>query len=104
MTDTFPTSYYEENNYLVCPNGDKVRSDAEGLFCWIDGARVPAIAGVGGVITLQQIVEPVAAVPVVVAPSPAPTKTPAPSKSKPKVDVKADPQVDVKVEQTDANG
>lgn len=42
LTDKFPTAYYQAHDHLVCPNGDKLRSDAEGLFCWIEGERVPA--------------------------------------------------------------
>lgn len=37
----FPTSFYVANGILTCPNGDKVRSDDQGLFCLVDGARVP---------------------------------------------------------------
>jgi hypothetical protein len=37
----FPTSFYQANGILQCPNGDKVRSDEAGLFCLIDGKRVP---------------------------------------------------------------
>ena len=37
----FPTHIYQEAGTLICPNGDKVRSDDDGLFCIIDGERVP---------------------------------------------------------------
>ncbi|HEY9631027.1 MAG TPA: hypothetical protein V6C84_27370 [Coleofasciculaceae cyanobacterium] len=38
----FPTAYYEAHGHLTCPNGDKLRSDAEGLFCWVEGDRQAA--------------------------------------------------------------
>lgn len=41
MADTFPTEAYEESGLPICPNGDQVRSDGLGLFCWIDGERAP---------------------------------------------------------------
>jgi hypothetical protein len=50
--DKFPTSFYERNNILTCPNGDQLRSDDEGTFCWIEGDRVPAVV-VNGVVVLQ---------------------------------------------------
>lgn len=41
MSDVFPTEFYRSQGILLCPNGDQVRSDEEGLFCWLDGKRVP---------------------------------------------------------------
>jgi hypothetical protein len=41
LADKFPTAFYQDNGALTCPNGDKVRSDEEGLFCWLEGQRVP---------------------------------------------------------------
>jgi hypothetical protein len=46
------TAFYEGHGILVCPDGDKLRSDEEGLFCVVDGDRVAA-AVVNGVVTLQ---------------------------------------------------
>lgn len=42
MQDKFPTQAYEESGLPICPNGDQVRSDEAGLFCWIEGERVSA--------------------------------------------------------------
>ncbi|MBD2465722.1 hypothetical protein H6G89_32560 [Oscillatoria sp. FACHB-1407] len=84
MADKFPTAYYEAHNIPTCPNGDKVRSDEEGLFCWVEGARVPALV-TGGQVVLQ----PVSTVP---EPLVEPAKTPIPAKAK------------AKGEPTDANG
>lgn len=39
---TYSTSYYQAHGHLVCSNGDKLRSDAEGVFCLVDGDRAPA--------------------------------------------------------------
>jgi hypothetical protein len=41
LADKFPTAFHQANNVLTCPNGDKVRSDDEGLFCWLEGQRIP---------------------------------------------------------------
>lgn len=68
MSDKFPTAFYESNDALVCPNGDKLRSDDEGTFCWIEGdpsgngkaARVPAVV-VNGAVVLQPVVAVVVA-------------------------------------------
>jgi len=68
LTDIFPTAVYETNGYLICPNGDKLRSDAEGLFCWIEGdtssgragQRVPATV-VNGQVQLLPAAAPAAA-------------------------------------------
>jgi hypothetical protein len=87
IVDKFPTAFYESNDVLVCPNGDKLRSDDEGTFCWLEGDRVPA-AVVNGVVVLQ----PVAVVTVVTA-----------SKKKGKADVTEQPG-EQQGDQTDANG
>jgi hypothetical protein len=42
MADKFPTESYAESGLPICPNGDQVRSDESGLFCWMDGERVDA--------------------------------------------------------------
>lgn len=42
MADKFPTQSYEESGLPICPNGDQVRSDEAGLFCWMEGERVSA--------------------------------------------------------------
>ncbi|NJN87070.1 MAG: hypothetical protein HC881_13220 [Leptolyngbyaceae cyanobacterium SL_7_1] len=42
MTDKFPTAFYEANDVLTCPNGDKLRSDDEGVFCLVEGERIAA--------------------------------------------------------------
>lgn len=42
MADKFPTESYIESGLPVCPNGDQIRSDEQGLFCWIEGERVSA--------------------------------------------------------------
>jgi len=36
------SSFYEKHDIATCPDGDKVRSDGDGLFCIVDAARVPA--------------------------------------------------------------
>jgi hypothetical protein len=86
MADKFPTAYHEANDYLTCPNGDKARSDEEGLFCWIDSERIPAVS-FNGQIVLQPVIAPVVVVEVPV--DPASTKTATPTKSKAKVEADA---------------
>lgn len=36
------SSFYESHGIPVCPDGDKLRSDEEGLFCMIEGDRAAA--------------------------------------------------------------
>lgn len=71
MSDKFPTAYYEAHDIPTCPNGDKVRSDEEGLFCWIEGARVPYPIAAAPVVTIQ----PVVVTPPSEPPTPEPAKT-----------------------------
>ena len=52
--DKFPTEYYETHEILTCPNGDKLRSDVDGIFCWMDGDRIPAKI-VNGVVELLPV-------------------------------------------------
>lgn len=40
MVETFATDFHQSMGIPLCPNGDQVRSDDEGLFCWLDGERV----------------------------------------------------------------
>lgn len=40
--DKFPTEAYVESGLPICPNGDQVRSDELGLFCWIESQRIDA--------------------------------------------------------------
>jgi hypothetical protein len=50
--EKFSNDFYEAHGILTCPNGDKMRSDAEGMFCVVEGERVPSQI-INGVVTLQ---------------------------------------------------
>jgi hypothetical protein len=41
MEEHFTTDFYQQTGMKICPNGDQVRSDDQGLFCMIGGDRVP---------------------------------------------------------------
>lgn len=73
VVDKFPTAHYEANDHLICPNGDKVRSDDEGLFCWLEGARVPYPIAPAPVVMIQPVV--------VTSSSESPTESPTPAKA-----------------------
>ena len=49
--EKFPTAYYEVHGIPTCPNGDKLRTDEQGLFCLVEGQRT-AIEVVNGVVQL----------------------------------------------------
>lgn len=55
-TETFSTDYYNAHGHLVCPNGDKLRSDDQGLFCWMEGQRIPAEV-INGVVTVKIVIK-----------------------------------------------
>jgi hypothetical protein len=72
MAEVFTTDFYHQQGIPVCPNGDQVRSDEWGLFCWLGGERVP-----------YPIVEP----------DPEPEPEPEPEPVKPRARKKSDPEV-----------
>lgn len=59
-------SFYEKHDIAVCPDGDKVRSDDDGLFCIVAAVRVPARV-VNGQTVLDFPVVPVVVPPVAAA-------------------------------------
>lgn len=50
------TAFYQAHGIPVCPDGDKLRSDEEGVFCIVDGDRVAATL-VNGVVHLEPVPE-----------------------------------------------
>ena len=41
-SEVFSSAFYGTAGIRQCPNGDKLRSGEDGLFCLVDGIAVPA--------------------------------------------------------------
>lgn len=54
LQEKFPTEIAIARGDRICPNGDSVRSDEEGLFCWLYAQRVPYPASVETVAALEE--------------------------------------------------
>jgi hypothetical protein len=48
------TEFYENHDIPTCPDGDKLRSDAEGLFCMVEGERIAASLINGAVVLMER--------------------------------------------------
>ena len=51
-SEVFSSAFYGTAGIRQCPNGDKLRSGEDGLFCLVDGSAVPAEITLDGSVKL----------------------------------------------------